>query len=61
MRQQTGPRGNAMTIAIERAQPRFQKATMSILFAVSLGHLLNDIMQSLVGTRYTHVKENKNK
>jgi FSR family fosmidomycin resistance protein-like MFS transporter len=49
-----------MTIAIEGAAPRFQKATLSILFAVSFSHLLNDIMQSLLASLYPLFKENYN-
>jgi FSR family fosmidomycin resistance protein-like MFS transporter len=37
---------------------RFEKATLSILFAVSLGHLLNDIMQSLLASLYPLFKQN---
>lgn len=40
------------------AVPRFQKATLSILFAVSFGHLLNDIMQSLLASLYPLFKAN---
>jgi FSR family fosmidomycin resistance protein-like MFS transporter len=40
------------------AAPRFQKATLSVLFAVSLGHLLNDIMQSLLASLYPLFKAN---
>jgi len=47
-----------MTIAMEGAAPRFQKATMSVLFAVSISHLLNDIMQSLLSSLYPLFKEN---
>lgn len=49
-----------MTTAIDGAAPRFQKATMSILFAVSFSHLLNDIMQSLLASLYPLFKENYN-
>ena len=42
------------------AVPRFQKATLSILFAVSFGHLLNDIMQSLLASLYPLFKQNYN-
>jgi MFS transporter, FSR family, fosmidomycin resistance protein len=37
---------------------RFQKATLSILFAVSFGHLLNDIMQSLLASLYPLFQKN---
>jgi FSR family fosmidomycin resistance protein-like MFS transporter len=40
------------------ALPRYQKATLSILFAVSFGHLLNDIMQSLLASLYPLFKAN---
>jgi FSR family fosmidomycin resistance protein-like MFS transporter len=40
------------------AVPQYQKATLSILFAVSLGHLLNDIMQSLLASLYPLFKAN---
>jgi FSR family fosmidomycin resistance protein-like MFS transporter len=48
---------DAATAAAPTA-PRFQKATLSILFAVSLGHLLNDIMQSLLASLYPLFKQN---
>lgn len=44
----------------EPTAARFQKATLSILFAVSLGHLLNDIMQSLLASLYPLFKANYN-
>lgn len=42
------------------AAPRFQKATLSILLAVSFSHLLNDIMQSLLASLYPLFKANYN-
>jgi FSR family fosmidomycin resistance protein-like MFS transporter len=43
---------------VQPLAPRFEKATLSILFAVSFGHLLNDIMQSLLASLYPLFKQN---
>ncbi|MDB5525523.1 MAG: major facilitator superfamily 1 [Rhizobium sp.] len=48
----------AMETEATAAVPRFQKATLSILFAVSFGHLLNDIMQSLLASLYPLFQQN---
>jgi FSR family fosmidomycin resistance protein-like MFS transporter len=47
-----------MSLANPTADSRFGKATFSILIAVSLGHMLNDIMQSLLSSLYPIFKEN---
>jgi FSR family fosmidomycin resistance protein-like MFS transporter len=39
-----------MTLAASAA-PRFERVTLSVLVAVSVCHMLNDIMQSLLGSR----------
>jgi FSR family fosmidomycin resistance protein-like MFS transporter len=44
------------TVAV--AIPRFQKATLSILFAISCSHLINDVMQSLMASLYPLFKQN---
>jgi FSR family fosmidomycin resistance protein-like MFS transporter len=49
-----------MAVTMEGAAPRFQKTTLSILFAVSFCHLLNDIMQSLLASLYPLFKANYN-
>jgi MFS transporter, FSR family, fosmidomycin resistance protein len=47
-----------MTIASSPTSIGFGKTTLSILIAVSLGHMLNDIMQSLLSSLYPILKEN---
>mgnify|MGYP001374547573 CR=1 FL=1 len=48
----------AVTSDTAATAPRYEKAALSILFAVSLGHMLNDIMQSLLASLYPLFKEN---
>ncbi|KQT62937.1 MULTISPECIES: MFS transporter [unclassified Aureimonas] len=40
------------------ATPRFEKVTLSVLVAVSVCHMLNDIMQSLLASLYPLLKQN---
>ncbi|MBL0373200.1 MFS transporter [Rhizobium sp. KVB221] len=47
-------------MAIPGASARFEKTTLSILFAVSFCHMLNDIMQSLLASLYPLFKTNYN-
>jgi FSR family fosmidomycin resistance protein-like MFS transporter len=47
-----------MTIASSTTPAGFGKTTLSIVIAVSLGHMLNDIMQSLLASLYPIFKEN---
>ena len=43
---------------VAESAPRFEKAAMSILIAVSFCHMLNDIMQSLLASLYPLFKAN---
>lgn len=45
-------------IAIERPAPLFSQTSMKILFALSLAHLLNDMLQSVVSASYPVIKDN---
>src|SRR5262245_36649704 len=47
-----------MSIASTTPAARFSKTTLSILVAVSVGHLLNDTMQSLLASLYPIFKAN---
>lgn len=47
-----------MVAAVEGTSPRFEKATISVLLAVSSCHLLNDVMQSLLASLYPLFKAN---
>ena len=47
-----------MSIALAKPASRYGKTTLSILIAVSLGHMLNDIMQSLLSSLYPIFKTN---
>ena len=47
-----------MTVTSSTIPIGFGKTTLSIVVAVSLGHLLNDIMQSLLASLYPIFKEN---
>ena len=47
-----------MVAVAPEARPRFEKATTSILLAVSVCHLLNDVMQSLLASLYPLFKTN---
>ncbi|MEZ2126447.1 MULTISPECIES: MFS transporter [unclassified Sinorhizobium] len=49
-----------MVAAFPDTKARFEKTTLSILFAVSFCHLLNDIMQSLLASLYPLFKANYN-
>lgn len=49
-----------MVAAFPDSKARFEKTTLSILFAVSFCHLLNDIMQSLLASLYPLFKANYN-
>lgn len=40
------------------AAPRFERVTLSVLVAVSVCHMLNDIMQSLLASLYPLLKQN---
>ena len=44
--------------AITGDEARFEKTTFSILVAVSVCHMLNDVMQSLLASLYPMLKEN---
>jgi len=47
-----------MTVTSSTIPIGFGKTTLSIVIAVSLGHMLNDIMQSLLASLYPIFKEN---
>jgi MFS transporter, FSR family, fosmidomycin resistance protein len=47
-----------MTVTSSAIPIGFGKTTLSIVIAVSLGHMLNDIMQSLLASLYPIFKEN---
>src|SRR6478752_136165 len=47
-----------MVAVAPEVRPRFEKATTSILLAVSVCHLLNDVMQSLLASLYPLFKAN---
>src|SRR5262249_12402397 len=49
---------SSMVAAFSGAQARFEKTTISIVVAVSVCHLLNDIMQSLLTSLYPMFREN---
>ena len=44
--------------AVERTMPLPTKTSMNILFALSLAHLLNDMLQSVVSASYPVIKDN---
>ena len=43
---------------VERTMPSSSKTSMNILFALSLAHLLNDMLQSVVSASYPVIKDN---
>jgi len=43
---------------VERTTPSPSKTSMNILFALSLAHLLNDMLQSVVSASYPVIKDN---
>lgn len=44
--------------AVERAVPSPSRTSMNILFALSLAHLLNDMLQSVVSASYPVIRDN---
>jgi FSR family fosmidomycin resistance protein-like MFS transporter len=50
----------SMVAAFPESQARVEKTTLSIVLAVSFGHLLNDVMQSLLASLYPLFKANYN-
>lgn len=53
-----GERGRIMAASVMGDAGRVEKTAMSVLIVVSLGHMLNDIMQSLLASLYPLFKAN---